>query len=201
MRDQAYHHPDGATVYAEAIDDLVEHGFLEGDRLYRLRGFPTATGKVEFDSQELREAGHDGLPVYREPLESPLSTPALAERYPLVLTSGGRQKFFTHSQQRNVASLLAHDPRPRVQIHPADAAARGISDGDWVMVRSPRGAVRFAAEVSDMIKEGVAHCFHGWNDANVNELTDHSHLDPISGFPSFKALLCEVERLAGTPGG
>ncbi|MCP5142740.1 MAG: molybdopterin-dependent oxidoreductase [Gammaproteobacteria bacterium] len=194
VRDKAYNDPEGATVYAGAIDEMVDAGFLDGDRIYRLFGFPTATGQVEFDSKELRDAGHDGLPIYREPAESPVSTPELARDYPLVLTSGGRQKYFTHSQQHNVASLLAHDPKPRVQMHPADAAARGIADGDWVKVRSPRGAVRFAAEVNDVMKEGVVHCFHGWNDANVNELTEHTHLDPISGFPAFKALLCEVER-------
>jgi hypothetical protein len=38
------------------------------------------------------------------------------------------------------------------------------------------------------------HCTHGRNDANVNELTDDRHLDPISGFPPFKSLLCQVER-------
>ncbi len=53
------------------------------------------------------------------------------------------------------------------------------------------------AKVTDRIKPGVAHCQHGWNHANVNELTDDRNLDPISGFPAFKSLLCEVERLRG----
>jgi anaerobic selenocysteine-containing dehydrogenase len=67
-----------------------------------------------------------------------------------------------------------------------------------VQVRSPRGAVRFRAKVTDAIKPGVVHCHHGWNEANVNELTDHRTLDPISGFPAFKSLLCQVEALAET---
>jgi len=33
-----------------------------------------------------------------------------------------------------------------------------------------------------------------WKEANVNELTDPENRDPISGFPVFKALLCEVEK-------
>jgi anaerobic selenocysteine-containing dehydrogenase len=194
VREQAYNNPDGVVVFAPAIDELIDNGFLEGDRLWRLKGFKTASGKVEFDSAELRAAGHDGLPTYREPAESPLSTPELAQRYPLVLTSGARNKWYTHSQQRNIAALRAYDPYPRVQLHPDDAAARGIASGDAVMVSSPRGAVRFVAEVTDILKPGVAHCFHGWNEANINELTDDSSLDPISGFPPFKSLLCEVER-------
>lgn len=195
IRKEAYENPDGVTVYSPVIEELVEQGFLDADRQWRINGFKTVTGKVEFDSQELREQGHDGLPIYREPSESPLSTPELLAQYPLVLTSGGRQKYFTHSQQHNVASALAADPHPRVQLHPQDAQARGIHTGDEVEVRSPRGAVRFRADVTDIMKCGVVHCFHGWNDANVNELTDDAQLDPISGFPPFKSLLCEISKV------
>lgn len=193
VRKGAYNNPDGVTVFAPAIDDLIDAGFLEGDRLYRLRGFPTASGKVEFDSIELREAGFEGLPVWQEPFESPVATPDIAQEFPLVLTSGGRQKWFTHSQQHNVEGMVAHDPLPRVQIHPDDARVRGIVQGDRVWVRSRRGAVIFQAAVTEEIKPGVVHCFHGWNQANVNELTDGRALDPISGFPPFKSSLCEVE--------
>ncbi|MGB1008958.1 MAG: molybdopterin dinucleotide binding domain-containing protein, partial [Thiolinea sp.] len=193
VRKEAYENPDGVIVYSPVIDELVDEGYLDADRQWRLYGFRTVTGKVEFDSQELREQGYDGLPVYQEPAESPLSTPELLPDYPLVLTSGGRQKYFTHSQQHNVAAMLKHDPKPRIQIHPGDAAARNIQDGDTVTVSSPRGSVNFVAAVTDIMKPGVVHCFHGWNEANVNELTDHTTLDPISGFPAFKSLLCEVK--------
>ena len=194
IRKEAWENPAGVTVYSPVIEELVEMGFLDADRQWRINGFRTATGKIEFDSVELRQHGYDGLPTYREPAESPRSTPELLADYPLVLTSGGRQKAFTHSQQHNIAALLAHDPYPRVQIHPADAAARGIASGDPVNIRSPRGSVQFRADVTDIMKPGVVHCFHGWNDANINELTDDKHLDPISGFPPFKSLLCEVAK-------
>ena len=197
VRQEAYDNPEGVTVFAKAIDDLIDHGYMEGDRLYRLRGFPTATGKVEFDSEELRRAGYDGLPIYKEPTESPVSTPELLSDYPLVLTSGGRTKYFTHSQQHNVPGILAHDPAPRAQIHPYDAASREILDGDRVEISSPRGAVCFTAEVTSRVKPGVVHCFHGWNQANINELTDNRSLDPISGFPPFKSLLCQVRKTDG----
>ena len=196
VREEAYNNPDGVTVFAHAIDELIDQGYLDGDRLWRLKGFPTASGKIEFDSAELRAAGHDGLPTYREPAESPLSTPELTHAYPLVLTSGGRNKWYTHSQQRNIPVLRALDPDPRVQLHPSDAGQRGIRNGDAVTVSSPRGAVTFNAELTDSIKPGTAHCFHGWNEANINELTDDRHLDPISGFPPFKSLLCQVQKLA-----
>jgi len=192
IREEAYENPEGVTVYSQVIDDLVDEGYLDADRQWRLTGFKTVTGKVEFDSQELREQGYDGLPVYKEPAESPVSSPEVFKQYPLVLTSGGRQKYFTHSQQHNIAKLLDFDPKPRIQIHPVDAAARGVEQGNPVNVSSPRGEVVFYAEVTDRMKQGVVHCFHGWNEANVNELTDDANLDPISGFPPFKSLLCEV---------
>lgn len=200
IRREVYDNPDGVTVFAKAIDDLVEHGYLDADRLYRMQGLRTASGKVELDASELRAAGHDGLPVYREPAESPLSTPEIARDFPLVLTSGARTKFDTHSQHQYIERMRRAVPDPLVEIHPDDARARGIVDQDPVMVRSPRGAVRFVARVTDRIKPGVVHCTHGWNSANINELTDDRHLDPISGFPPFKSSLCEVEP-ASAPGG
>ncbi|MFP4561522.1 MAG: molybdopterin-dependent oxidoreductase [Thiohalorhabdus sp.] len=189
VRRQAYEDPDGAMVFADALDEEA----FEGERLYEVRGFPTASGKIELDSKELREAGYDGLPVYREPAESPLATPSLAEEYPFVLTSGGRSKYYTHSQQQRFPSLAARDPVPRAQLHPWDAAPLGIADGAPVEVRTPRGAVAFTAEVTEAVKPGVVHCFHGWAGADVNRLTDHAHPDPISGFPPFKSGLCAVE--------
>jgi anaerobic selenocysteine-containing dehydrogenase len=197
VREEVYNNPDGVTVYAQTIDDLVEHGFLDADRQYRLYGFKTPSGKVEFDAQELRDAGHDGLPIWREPAESPLSTPEVARDFPLVLTSGARHKHATHSQHQYLQRMRKAMSDPLVELHPEDAAARGISNGDPVEVRSRRGAVRFVARVTDRIKPGVAHCQHAWNHANVNELTDDRTLDPISGFPPFKSLLCEVVRVGG----
>ncbi|TVQ93319.1 MAG: molybdopterin oxidoreductase [Chromatiaceae bacterium] len=195
VREEIYRSPDGVIVYAQAIEDLVEHGFLDADRLYRLRGFPTASGKVEFDSEELRTAGYDGLPVWREPAESPVATPQLVQDFPLVLTSGARNKHATHSQHQYLYKMRRAVPHPWCEIHPEDAAARGIGDGDPVLVSSPRGQVQFVARVTDRVKPGVVHCAHAWNHANINELTDDRHLDPISGFPPFKSGLCEVQSL------
>ena len=192
IRQQVYDDPNGVTVFAKAIDELVDKGFLDADRQYRLHGFKTMTGKVEFDSEELRAAGHDGLPIWREPAESPVSTPEVAREFPLVLTSGARHKHATHSQHQYLERMRKAMPEPLVELHPEDAGTRGIRNGDRVEVSTRRGAVEFIAKVTDRIKPGVAHCQHGWNHANVNELTDDGALDPISGFPPFKSLLCEV---------
>ena len=87
-------------------------------------------------------------------------------------------------------------PEPQVQISPADAAVRSIAPGDAVSVESSRGRIQMWADVTDRMKPGVVHLYHGWREANVNELTDDEGLDPISGYPPFKSGLCEVSRLA-----
>jgi anaerobic selenocysteine-containing dehydrogenase len=150
---------------------------------------------VEFDSTTLSEAGHDGLPTYREPHLSPENSPEVAAKYPLVLTSGGRSNNFTHSQGRMLETLRRREPDPRLQINPDDAQARGIEDGDRIQVSSPTGRIEVKAWVTDIMAPGVVHGFHGWAEANINSLVpDGAALDPISGYPPFKSCLCQVEK-------
>jgi anaerobic selenocysteine-containing dehydrogenase len=168
-------------------------------------GFATPTGKFEIASEWLRSHGYDALPVYTEPAEGPLARPDLAARYPLVFNSGARTNFDFRSQHHNIPGLLAKLPRPLVRIHPTDAAARGIADCDEVAVITPRGAVPFYAHVTADIVPGAVEVNMGgggplgpaeWQRANVNALTDLEHRDPISGFPVYKALLCDVVKAA-----
>jgi anaerobic selenocysteine-containing dehydrogenase len=163
---------------------------------YLINGFQTPSGKVEIWSSTLEKYGYDPLPVYNEPVESPLSRPDLAKSYPLVLTTGARTISYTHSQHRNLKKLRKLVPEPLLEIHPSDAEIRGIQSGDMVAVSSPRGIVKVKANVTDNILSGVVHLPHHWPDeANANILCDDIHLDPISGFPAFKSQLCQVAKL------
>ncbi|NOZ73239.1 MAG: molybdopterin-dependent oxidoreductase [Chloroflexi bacterium] len=192
-------HPEGIT-YPEPEFHYYKYrtGELRDDGK---PGFETPTGKFEITSEWLRSHGYEALPVYVEPREGPLANPELAKRYPLVFNSGARSLFAFRSQHHNIPSLVAKHPRPLVQIHPKDAASRGISDGDPVWVVSPRGRVPFHAHVSEDILPGEVEANMGgggplgpkeWQEANVNTLTDLDNFDPISGFPVYKALLCDV---------
>ena len=165
-----------------------------GERMYLENGFGTPTGKIEFVSTALERAGYDGLPVYEEPSWSPVSAPDIAQDYPLVLTSGGRSRNYTHSQGRMLAVLRDREPSPSLQIHPEDASARGIQEGHWVEVSNPLGAIEMQARVTDVLSPGVVHAVHGWAGHNVNELIPKDCLDPISGFPPFKSSLCQVRK-------
>jgi anaerobic selenocysteine-containing dehydrogenase len=175
-------------------------GLLRNDGL---PGFETPTGKFEFASEWLRSYGYEALPVYTEPVEGPLGSPELAKSFPLVFNSGARTQSGFRSQHHNIETLVSKHPKPLVNLHHTDAAQRGIKEGDPVWVVSPRGRVRFHAHVCEDIVPGVVEANMGgggplgpraWQEANVNALTDMDNHDPISGFPVYKALLCEVVK-------
>ena len=172
-------------------------------------GFDTPSGKFEITSTVLREHGYEPLPEYTEPGEGPLARPDLARRYPLVFNSGSRTRFDFRSQHHGVKSLAQHNSSPTVWMNTGDAAARGIADGDRVRVETPRGAVTVRAVVTEDIIRGAVDVSMGgggplgsedWRNNNVNELTDLQRYDPISGFPVYKTLLCEVSRVAAGDG-
>jgi cysteine desulfurase NifS len=169
-------------------------------------GFDTPSGKFEIASSILAEHGYDPLPVYTEPKEGPLSRPDLALRYPLVFNSGTRTPYDFRSQHHGVQGLAEKHPEPDVIMHPYDAAQRGIAEGDPVWVETQRGRVRLRARLSEDIVRGAVDAAMGgggplgpeaWKEANVNALTDLENYDPISGFPVYKTLLCQVSRAGG----
>jgi cysteine desulfurase NifS len=167
-------------------------------------GFNTPSGKFEISSSILAEHGYDPLPIYTEPLEGPQCRPDLAKDFPLVFNSGARTYYDFRSQHHGVQSLGNNQPDPVVTINAGDAAERNINDNDWVRVSSPRGSVKFRARVTDTIVQGAIDANMGgggplgpesWQKCNVNELTDLDHYDPVSGFPIYKSLLCDVEKI------
>ncbi len=167
-------------------------------------GFETPTGKFEIHSTTLEDYGYEPLPKYVEPTEGPIASPEVAVEYPLVFNSGARPHTDFRSQHHGIEGLVRDNPEPTVELNQLDAKARGIESGDLVRVRSPRGSVTFRARVTTDIVPGAIECNMGgggpvgppaWQNANVNELTDLANADAISGFPVYKALLCEVERV------
>jgi cysteine desulfurase NifS len=164
-------------------------------------GFDTPTKKFEISSTILEEYGYDPLPVYVEPGESPLSRPDLAREYPLVFNSGARANVDLHTLHQTISALQKDKPLPTVMINSNDAEERSIANGDRVVLKTKRGQVEMYAFVTDDIVAGAieASAMGGgalgtkeWRDANFNDLTDLKKFDPISGFPIYKALLCEV---------
>lgn len=112
--------------------------------------------------------------------------------YPLVLTTGRiRDQWHTMTKTGKVSKLRQHIDKPFLEIHPADAAERGIQHGDIVVIENRQGDVRVPATVTDAIKQGVVFLPMHWgrlltNDgARANNLTSLL-VDPISKEPDFK---------------
>lgn len=165
-----------------------EYGMKEGR-------FSTPTKKIEIYSEALQHVGFDPLPTYLEPQKSPLSTPKLFEKYPLILSTGNRNLYYTHGQFREVKSLKEKNPEPRAEIGPKTAHQYGIKEADDITIETDRGVVRMKAHVDERVAEGVVLVPHGWpGEANANLLTDTLCREPIMGYPDMKSLLCAIRK-------
>ncbi|CAA9575967.1 MAG: Anaerobic dehydrogenases, typically selenocysteine-containing, partial [uncultured Thermomicrobiales bacterium] len=98
-------------------------------------GFGTPSGKVEFFSARMAADGYDPLPAHLPLAEGAEATPALHARYPLTLLSP-KAHHFINASFNDVATLTRREGRPTIEIHPDDAAARGIARRDLVTVHA-----------------------------------------------------------------
>jgi anaerobic selenocysteine-containing dehydrogenase len=160
--------------------------------------FPTPSGRCEFYSERLAAQGLDPLPAYVPPYESPASAPELAQRYPLAIISPPARNFL-NSTFVNMRSLRDTEGEPHLDIHPDDAAERGISDGDRVTVLNDRGSLLLKARVTDRARPGVVVALSVWwrklasDGRNANELT-HQRLTDLGRAPTFYDCLVQVRR-------
>lgn len=189
--------------------DFEKMDYIRGEveyQKYKTKGFSTPTRKFELYSTLLEKWGYDPLPQYREPPESPISTPELYKKYPYTLITGARSPGFFHSENRQIPWLRELHPDPEVEIHPETAKKEGIAQGDWVVIESPRGKVKqraklFAGMDPDIVSAQHAWWFpekkdpgHGWDESNINILTDNAFeaCDPAMGATHVRTLLCKI---------
>jgi anaerobic selenocysteine-containing dehydrogenase len=208
--------------FSKSEDDLIREALASGDpsiegitleRLeaehsVRLRigrpylpfadGAPTPSGKVEFLSETMAQAGLPALPTYTPLVEGPEHA-ELTRRYPLQCIVPPN-RFFLNSSFSQSELMRRRQRGPAVLLHPVDGAARGIQSGDAVLVRSARGEARFTAELTDDTREGVAVVEGIWwskhqpGGRGVNALTDDRTAD-MGGGPALHSNLVQVERL------
>ena len=166
--------------------------------------FRTPSGKAEFYSETLAAQGHDPLPDYVAADESRHSP--LARKFPLELLPRKNDNFMNST----FAGLPSHRAIEAahlgvLEMHPEDAAARGIVDGDAVEVFNERGKIPLRAKVATTVPAGVAASRLGWNKLTrdgqgVNSLTSETLTD-LGGGPTFYSTLVEVRRAHPDPRG
>ncbi|MDT3701298.1 MAG: molybdopterin-dependent oxidoreductase [Thermincola sp.] len=187
--------PSGLSY--EALTEKYSDGFVYGKQRYKKyeeKGFKTPSGKIEIFSQTMKDLGLPPLPVYKDSLESKRMSPELAEKYPLILTTGARRLHNIGSRLRNVPSLRQRIPDPVVEINPVTAEQYGLADGDMAVVENDRAQVEIKVKVTEAIMSGVIHIQHGWEEANVNLLTNNFSEDVVTGYPVMKGLLCTIRK-------
>ncbi|NDP63224.1 molybdopterin oxidoreductase family protein [Polaromonas sp.] len=165
---------------------LPEAPFADG-------GFPTPSGKCEFFSERLAAQGLDGLPDHLPNHEAAGSS----ADFPLAMISPPARNFM-NSTYVNVKTLRAMEGEPVLEMHPHDAAARGIASGAVVRVFNARGDYRVKAEVSLRARPGVVNGLGIWwrklglDGTNVNQLTSQRLTDLGRG-PVFYDCLVQVQ--------
>ena len=192
------------------FEQFCERSIIIGEmryRKYETEGFKTPTGKFEISSSIMETMGLSSLPLFREPPLSPISTPELANEFPLILISGTKIRNFFHSELRQVESLRDGNIDPLVEIHPETASSLGIGEGDWVWIESPLSRVKMKAKLFEGIAPDVVNAQHGWwfpeetppeygwKRSNVNLLYGDNHFDPENGSEPLKSYLCNVYKV------
>ena len=184
---------DGASLERLQTEGFARVGPPRDVAPFAEGGFPTPSRTFEFDSVDLARAGRGRVPVYIAPAESPETAPELAARFPLRLLTLKRH----HSINSSYGSLpvyLRAEPEAVVEIHPDDAARRGLVDGARVRVWNDRGEVRYRARLSERVAPGtVAVPFGRWvgESGGANTLTS-ARLGDIGNGPTVCDALVEV---------
>ncbi len=161
-------------------------------------GFPTPSGKCEFYSAALEKQGFDALPFFNPPAESAQSNPAVAAEYPLAFLSPPARNFL-NSSFAHLKRFRELEGEPRLEMHAADASARGIRDGDRVRVFNVRGSLLLRARVNGKPRRGVVVAPSVWwkkyapDGGNANNLTAQRTTD-LGGGATFYDCLVQVER-------
>jgi predicted molibdopterin-dependent oxidoreductase YjgC len=85
-------------------------------------------------------------------------------------------------------------PEPTVEIHPDDAQNLGVQVGDWIKVRSRRGAIKVKTLVTERSPMGMVFIPFHFAEAAANELTLDAR-DPKAKIPDYKVCAVAVERI------
>ncbi len=205
-----FHEPHLHQTADEVIDEVLtatarQNPFLRGVTPERLRAegavplavegtpfadgrFPTPSGKVELYSQRMAQMGYEPLPGGAWNTDDG-AAPGRPEEALVLLTPASHH--FVSSSLASQPGLLRGEGEPFVEIHPADAAARGVADGDEVVVENGRGAVQLRAVVTEAVRRGVLASPKGrWaklsGGRNVNWTTSDA-LGDLAGQSTFQS--------------
>jgi anaerobic selenocysteine-containing dehydrogenase len=194
---------DGSPI---EMAELRERGWVkidlgQGDTPHADGGFKTASGKLEFSAAWLEGEGLDPVPFFDPPAE--VADSGLARRFPLALLTP-KTHLYLNSTFPNQERQHSAQPHPELVVHPDDAAARAIDDGELVRAFNDRGSFECRARISDDARPGVVIAPMGWwaadwPDGRAAQATTSQRLTRLGNAPTFNDNRVELER--AQPGG
>jgi anaerobic selenocysteine-containing dehydrogenase len=185
------HHP---VFKAITWDALLEKGFIRLDvpepfLPFAEGNYPTHTGKCEFYSEQMARDGYDPLPAWIPPVSASegYTRASMAEENGSLQCISPPAHSFLNSTFVNVDRLRAREDEPLLQIHPEDAAPRGIEEGMVATVRNERGSVTLRCRVTEDIVPGTVLAPGVWwskfspDGRNINQITPQDEADMGAG--------------------
>ena len=155
-------------------------------------GFHTPTGKFELYSETIAAINRpdlNPLPDYETPDDG-----VDPEAYPFILSIGARLPFALHSRLHDVPWTRSLRPHPMADLNDEDAKRLGIAYDDVITLTSVTNSITVRANPTPMIKPGTVQMYHGYKEADANELVSCDHLDPYSGYPGYNFVHCKITK-------
>ncbi len=162
--------------------------------------FRTPSGKAELYSEAMKAQGLDPVAEFTPPAESRHGGQGTA--FPLELLARKADNFL-NSSFSNLPSVQSMEETNLLEMHSADARARGIADGDKVRVYNRRGEIFLKARVDGVVQPGVVSAKLNWAKLgpglrNINVLTSEK-LSDLGNSATFYSVLVEVESAQSLP--
>lgn len=200
---QALQFPHNPYLQGVTLEKLQEQRFVKLNMEHQkdyLDNLKTPSGKIELYSAAMERAGLPPLPTY-VPLQEGYDGerwPGEGDAYPLMFISPPNHSFL-NSTFGNVEKLTALEKSPLLQIHPQDAAERGIEDGDEVTVWNDRGSYRVKTSVTDKMLPGIVVSQGLWWEQEDGRRTRANALTPdrladLGGGAVFFSTVVNVKR-------
>lgn len=190
------------TTYADAQKNLPNMTQVQGAKQQPLKyekgllrhdgqpGFDTPSGKIELSSNITKMHNLGTIPIYVEPYQP-------TAEYPIKLINGTRAPYITHSKTRSDSPyLLEIEPMSTVDINPEDAKARGINEGDKVLIKNQYGQARARARVSIIVPPGTAGMQYGWRGDQNTQVLIPREWDKLSGYAPYFETTVQITKEA-----
>ena len=190
-----WRYPSAAAIFEELATVTPIYAGMSVDRL-RGEGLQWPCPDAEHPGTSILHVGKfsRGLGKFN-PVEAIDPAEQPDEEYPLILTTGRvLYHYHTGTMTRRSEPLDWIEPHGYVEVNAQDAAAVGVEDDGFVVVKSRRGQVNTRIKYSEGVSPGTVFLAFHWREAPANMLTQDFKLDPVAKIPEYKVCAVRLEN-------